>query len=244
MGKFTGKKVLIVDDEPAIRECLRFEFEIEEAQVFEAENGNIAIASIKQNRPDIVISDIQMPECDGVSLLKQIRIIDRHMPIVLFISGQSELTTYEALNLGASGIFPKPFPMELLIERVEFLLKSFDKRVKEKPERLPCAFSVKIEGGSNESQTVNFGRGGMCIKLPKEIPDIGATISFLIEPSGGDISKLEGSGIVRWVREVQVDSLMPAVGIEFLYLSQESIDLYVEYIKKLDPIIYIPKLMA
>ena len=244
MGKFTGKKILIVDDEPAIRECLRFEFEIEDAQVFEAENGNVALASIKQNKPELVISDIQMPECDGVALLKQTRAIDRHMPIVLFISGQSDLTTYEALNLGASGIFPKPFPVELLIERVEFLLKSFEKRVSEKPERLPCSFAVRLGAGTAESQTVNFGRGGMCIQLPTDIPAIGATVSFVVEPTGVDIPRLEGTGIVRWIRETQENSLLPAVGIEFQYLNQDSINLYVEYLKRQDPIVYIPKLMA
>jgi DNA-binding NtrC family response regulator len=108
MGEIKQFTVLIVDDEEALREAIVFDFHRNGFRVFSASNGNEAFEFIQKEKIDLVISDIQMPECDGHSLLKQVRAINDDTPFI-FISGGTILSQAECAKLGAQKFLAKPF---------------------------------------------------------------------------------------------------------------------------------------
>jgi DNA-binding NtrC family response regulator len=100
--------VLIVDDEEPIRDAIAFDFNRSGFKILFAENGNQAFELVQSEKVDLVISDLQMPECDGVSLLRKMRQAEFTIPFI-FISGGLTLTESECMKLGAQKFLPKPF---------------------------------------------------------------------------------------------------------------------------------------
>src|SRR4051812_41969023 len=98
------KKVLIVDDEPDLRELIVFDFEAAGFNVFEAESANTALAVLDKNEIHAIVSDIRMSDGDGIYLMAEInKRFSHHKPAVIFITGFSDLTVEEAMDKGASG---------------------------------------------------------------------------------------------------------------------------------------------
>jgi CheY-like chemotaxis protein len=77
------KKILLVDDEESIQIVYREEFEDEGYQVISALNGISALEKFKEDQPDLVILDIQMPGMDGVEVLRQMKMINAAIPVIL-----------------------------------------------------------------------------------------------------------------------------------------------------------------
>jgi CheY-like chemotaxis protein len=77
------KKILIVDDEESIRLLYKEELEEDGFAVEVARNGKEALEKLSLFRPDLITLDIKMPVMDGIEALKRIRVVDRHLPIIL-----------------------------------------------------------------------------------------------------------------------------------------------------------------
>jgi DNA-binding response OmpR family regulator len=77
------KKILLVDDEESIQIVYREEFEDEGYQVFSALNGNTALEKFKEEEPDLVILDIQMPGMNGIEVLRQMKMLKASVPVIL-----------------------------------------------------------------------------------------------------------------------------------------------------------------
>src|SRR5436309_10753250 len=109
-------KILLVDDEPALRELLRATFEGADVSVDEAESGLEAEARIRRRRPDVIVLDLRMPVMDGVELCRRLKADPRtkEIPIVLLTGADGE-EARRAQRAGAAALVRKPFsPLELL----------------------------------------------------------------------------------------------------------------------------------
>src|SRR5688572_3758155 len=95
-----------------------FDFKRKGFKTLAAGNGVEALALLESNAVDLVISDIQMPGGNGVELLKQVRVRNAAIPVLLFITGFSDLTLEEAYALGADATLCKPFSRKELMDRV------------------------------------------------------------------------------------------------------------------------------
>jgi len=112
-----GFNVLIVDDSGAMRKIIKKTIKISGFDVenfYEAENGKEALEVLKDKWVDIVLTDIHMPEMDGISLLKNIREDDvlKGLPIIVISTEGRKKKVQEALNFGANGYVKKPFKPE------------------------------------------------------------------------------------------------------------------------------------
>lgn len=112
-------RILVVDDEPDLRDIIGFSLQRMGYQVDTAESGNAAFERFQAGAGyDIVLSDVRMPDGDGVHLLKQLRASGIQVPF-LFMTGFADLTAQEAVQLGAAGLVLKPFSLdELLVQLV------------------------------------------------------------------------------------------------------------------------------
>ena len=108
------QKILIVDDERSMRELLQLVFRRAGYTVLVAENGNEALERIKQDVIDIVVSDVKMPDCTGIELLKQIRHISSDTVFILMTAFATIETARQAFKLGADDFIQKPFDVEEL----------------------------------------------------------------------------------------------------------------------------------
>ena len=115
--------VLIVDDSVAIRKILRRvlqQAEIPLGQVYEAGDGLEALASLKQYKVQLILSDINMPNMDGVQLLGEIKgnLEWKNIPVVMITTEGSQTRVLEAVQLGAAGYVRKPFTADQIKEKL------------------------------------------------------------------------------------------------------------------------------
>lgn len=117
-----GLRVLVVDDEPAIRRYLRTALGAHDYQVFEAANGQAALAGAAVQRPDLVILDLGLPDLDGVAVTRQLREWTQVPIIILSVRGQ-ETDKIAALDAGADDYLTKPFGVGELLARMRVAVR-------------------------------------------------------------------------------------------------------------------------
>jgi len=119
-GDRRAMKILLVDDEPALRELLRATFEGADVSVDEAESGLEAEARIRRRRPDVIVLDLRMPVMDGVELCKRLKADPKtsEIPIVL-LTGADPDEARRAQRAGAAALVRKPFSPPHLLAVVE-----------------------------------------------------------------------------------------------------------------------------
>jgi len=115
-------RVLVVDDEPQITRVLRTVLTSQGYQVRTAGEGESALSSFNEWRPELVITDLYMPHMDGIELCRRIRAISNVPIIVLSVKGE-ERAKVEALDSGADDYVTKPFGIDELMARVRAALR-------------------------------------------------------------------------------------------------------------------------
>jgi len=115
-------RVLVVDDEPQITRVLRTVLSSQGYQVRTAAEGEAALSSFVEWRPELVITDLYMPHMDGIELCRRIRAMSTVPIIVLSVKGE-EKTKVEALDSGADDYVTKPFGIDELLARVRAALR-------------------------------------------------------------------------------------------------------------------------
>ena len=121
----TKYRVLIVDDEDEIRNYIKEELS-PLYKVSEAKNGKEALEYILKEKPNLIISDVMMPELDGNALVKKVKanINVNHIPIILLTAKASDEDKAEGLEMGADAYIAKPFNVDLLKVRIVNLLEN------------------------------------------------------------------------------------------------------------------------
>tara|TARA_B100000886_G_scaffold230649_1_gene160968 strand:+ start:4859 stop:5545 length:687 start_codon:yes stop_codon:yes gene_type:complete len=120
-----SQKIYIVEDEPDIREALRYNFSNEGFKVFTATDGEEALSNIKKVLPDVLILDLMLPGVSGLDVCKSIRADDdiSDMSIIMLTAKGEEIDRVIGFELGADDYVTKPFSVRELILRVKVLLK-------------------------------------------------------------------------------------------------------------------------
>lgn len=117
------KKILVCEDELAIRTGLEDLLESENYQVVTASDGQIALETYKKEEPDLILLDIMMPELSGYDVLKEIRRNDPVTPILMLTAKSEEIDKILGLELGADDYITKPFGLKELLARVKAALR-------------------------------------------------------------------------------------------------------------------------
>jgi len=118
----TSVRVLVVDDEPAIRRFLRASLAAHGYVIFEASDGQSALSAVSADRPDLVILDLGLPDLDGIQVTRLLREWTRIPIIILSVRGQ-EADKIAALDAGADDYVTKPFGAGELLARMRVALR-------------------------------------------------------------------------------------------------------------------------
>ena len=116
------RRILVVDDEPQIGRVLRMSLAMYGNDVRVAADGESALDTFKDWSPDLVITDLSMPNMDGLELCGRLRLISQVPVIVLSVKGEEKIKI-EALDAGADDYVTKPFSMDELLARVRAALR-------------------------------------------------------------------------------------------------------------------------
>ena len=111
-------RILVVDDEPAILRFLRAGLGSQGYVVVEATTGQAALDLVRQNRADLVVLDLGLPDLDGLEVISRIRASGQMLPILVLSSRDDEGAKVRALDLGADDYVTKPFGVEELLARI------------------------------------------------------------------------------------------------------------------------------
>jgi two-component system response regulator GlrR len=117
--------ILIVDDDPDIRNLLMIDFRKKGFRILEAEGGRAAFGIIQREKIDLVLSDVKMPDGDGIELVDQCQAMGPARPAIILLTAFSELPVAEAVARGADSVFGKPFDRKLLMATI---LESLERR--------------------------------------------------------------------------------------------------------------------
>ncbi len=121
------RRILVVDDSPIDRLLVtRILKQNSEWQIEEAQNGAEAFACVRADPPDLVITDLQMPEMDGLALVKNIKLLYPNLPVILITAQGSEVAAVECLRGGATSYTPKTAIHQDLVRTTLYVLELAD----------------------------------------------------------------------------------------------------------------------
>jgi two-component system KDP operon response regulator KdpE len=116
-------RILVVDDEPAIRRFLRTSLTAQGYQIIEADTAKAALEAMRRNVPDVLVLDLGLPDRDGFEVIQEVRGAGSALPIIVLSSRADEAGKVRALDLGADDYVTKPFGVDELLARVRAALR-------------------------------------------------------------------------------------------------------------------------
>lgn len=152
------KTILIVDDEPSIRDLLRYNLEREGYRIIEASDGMEGVNMALEQKPDIMLLDIMLPKLDGLSVCKRVK-NSLNIPIIMLTAKAEEIDTILGLELGADDYITKPFSVRELIARVKANLRKAEVAGQQK--------EPVVEEKQNEKAHNTISLGELTIDLDK-----------------------------------------------------------------------------
>ena len=109
-------RILIVDDEPQVRELLAKTLSSADYEVDTAPDGPSALESLQARAYDLLVTDLKMPGMDGLAVIRETRRKFRELPVIVITGFSTEASAIEALNLGVSGYLTKPFRIPRVLQ--------------------------------------------------------------------------------------------------------------------------------
>jgi two-component system KDP operon response regulator KdpE len=126
-------RILVIDDEPAIRRFLRTSLGAEGYDVLEAQDGETGLAMLRRNAVDVLVLDLGLPGMDGLQVLQQLRESGSSLPVIVLSSRTDETGKVKALDMGADDYVTKPFGTDELLARIRAAMRHRLQQEGEKP---------------------------------------------------------------------------------------------------------------
>ena len=116
-------KVLVIDDEPGVRELISEALSLSEINAVQAADGLEALSFLRRERFDLLILDINMPKLDGLALLEKLRTEGMSVPVLMLSARADKVDINQGLRTGADDYLTKPFSIEELVLRVKAIMR-------------------------------------------------------------------------------------------------------------------------
>jgi two-component system OmpR family response regulator len=116
-------QVLVVDDEPNIRELVQVALKFHGCSVTTAATGKAALQQAEADRPDLIVLDVMLPDLDGFEVCRRLRAAGNEVPVIFLTARDTSSDTVTGLALGGDDYVTKPFSVEALVARVRAVLR-------------------------------------------------------------------------------------------------------------------------
>ncbi len=120
------KKILIIEDEPSIRELVSYNLQTNGYEALEAEDGTQGLAKARSEGPDLIILDIMLPGIDGYEICRTLRGEGNNTPIIMLTAKSEEVDKVLGLEFGADDYIAKPFGIRELLARIKAVLRRYE----------------------------------------------------------------------------------------------------------------------
>jgi two-component system, OmpR family, response regulator MprA len=157
-------RILVADDDPAVRESLRRSLSFNGYDVDLVDDGEAALTQIDTQRPDGVILDINMPRLDGLETCRRIRAAGDDLPVLMLTARDEVRDRVLGLDAGADDYLPKPFALEELLARLRALLRRARTGTDARPPAQPILTFADL---TMNIETRDVDRGGRTISLTR-----------------------------------------------------------------------------
>jgi two-component system response regulator PilR (NtrC family) len=171
----TASRILVVDDERSMREFLAIMLTRDGHEVVAAENGSQALAALRQRPFDLLISDIRMPDCSGIDVLREAKALQPDLPGILMTAFSSTQTAIEALRTGAIDYVSKPFDVD---EMKRVVVQAVERR--QLRDQGPLAGADPADDGRPRAGDSMIGRGPSMQRVFALIEAIAGTSSTVL----------------------------------------------------------------
>ena len=195
-------RVLIVEDDSGIADFLQLELEHEGFDVLHAEDGRKALELFESGALDIILLDIMLPKLNGLEVLRRIRKTSR-VPVIMLTARGDTLDKVSGLDSGADDYLAKPFEIEELLARMRAVMRRNE--ANDEP--------LKLRG-------IELNRNSMEVKINKERIALSKTEYLLLK------TFIENKNVV-----LSRDKIISAVWGENHYIDENSVDVYVRYLR-------------
>lgn len=118
-----SKRLLLVEDEESLRKIIQLNLEMEEFEVVSVQDGVTALEKINSEHFDLLILDLMLPQLSGMDVLKNIRVKDQNIPVIIISAKDTSTDRIQGLKTGADDYLNKPFEIEELLLRIQKLLE-------------------------------------------------------------------------------------------------------------------------
>ncbi len=116
-------RLLVVDDEPSIRDLLTASLRFAGFEVFSAEDGAEALKMAETHRPDLVVLDVMLPDLDGFTVTRKLRERGREIPVLFLTARDETIDKVQGLTVGGDDYVTKPFSLEEVVARIRAVLR-------------------------------------------------------------------------------------------------------------------------
>ncbi|MBQ1282629.1 MAG: response regulator transcription factor [Bifidobacteriaceae bacterium] len=179
MPKSNEATIVVVDDEPAIRDLLATSLKFSGFAVEMAATGSQAIETIEKNKPDLIVLDVMLPDIDGFTVTRRIRQEGINAPILFLTARDDSQDKIMGLSVGGDDYVTKPFSLEEVVARIRAILR----RTKEDETETPVIRVADLEINTDSHDVT---RGGQLIDLS---PTQYKLLRYLMENEGRVVSK-------------------------------------------------------
>lgn len=190
--------ILVVDDSPGLGAALAALFACEGFRVHSASNGLEALDVLNREDVELVLSDVNMPVCDGFELLARVKTKRAEGPVVLLHTGNTNLDLERGFLLGAEAIYFKPVEPDTLVSAVQSYIPPRG-RARRRFARHTVNLGIELLGGACapvSSRCTTLARGGMFVECPTP-PAVATPVAFDLDTRGASRT-MHGAGIVAW----------------------------------------------
>lgn len=159
-----NKRILVIEDEPQIARVLKIELEFEEYDVLVEHNGRTGLHAAMENKMDLILLDVMLPELNGIEVLRRLRKANNLTPVILLTARNMTLDKVIGLDQGANDYITKPYEIEELLARVRACIR--DNSIRDVVEKNPI---LSVEDLKINTNTREVTRSGKAIAVtPKE----------------------------------------------------------------------------
>jgi CheY-like chemotaxis protein len=227
--------ILLVDDEPDLREIFGFWLSSICGTLYKASNGEEALAVLKTTPINLLVTDVRMPVMDGIALVRRLTELVKPIPSIVFVSGFGDVDQREMYSLGVEAFLAKPLNRE---DFIDVLKKAVAERSAlwldpvAATSRQSLLLHAEGIGGTAGAKSIRLGRGGFSGQTEESL--ILGKVSFHCHFVSGQ-SEMSGQGFVRWYSKAD-----QAVGIEFAFLDPTCRSWVLKEIAAANPCSFIP----
>jgi two-component system OmpR family response regulator len=216
-------RILVVDDEADFRNLLASTLRRRGYEIFSAATGNQALDFIQTHPIDMVISDIRMPDGDGLTLLAGTKALHPEMPVVLLVTGFDEMTFEDASLSGAEALFGKPLDIKSLGETISGFFEPSRGADRRRSDRVTVDLDIRLEfHGLDQEIIAKVTRLNLTGFFAELDTKVNLNINDMVRiklACGPNLNFPEASGVARWVQVKKNMTGTPGIGIEFTHMS-------------------------